>query len=169
MSPNRSTIPLVLPQSTSSPSRPVEWLRRYGPAEVVGLATAVLGSSLAWALSGNEIAAAYGGSLGENVGFYGVIVGREIWTDRRSCRASGATYGFRGCLRTAMNLGLEFGAAELLDSLVIRPLAMGVAAQYLGRRWGIIAGKFVSDVTFYVPVVISYELRRIYRRSSSRS
>src|SRR5258705_87493 len=168
MSPNRSTIPLAKPDSPTSRNRLGEWLRRYGPAEVVGLVTAVLGSSLTWAISANQILAAYGGSLGENIGFYGVIVGREMWTDRRACHRQGVSYGPRAWLRTALNLGLEFGGAEVLDSLIIRPLAMGLGAQYLGRQWGVVAGKLVSDVAFYVPVLISYELRRAFQRSSTR-
>jgi len=38
------------------------WLRRYGPAEVTGIGTALLGSYVVHALTGNEIAAAFGGA-----------------------------------------------------------------------------------------------------------
>ena len=137
------------------------WLRRYGPAEVTGIGTALLGSYVVHALTGNEIAAAFGGALGETLGFYGVIVGREIRTDRRTARAGGVTYGPRAWLTTAANLMIEFGPAEILDSGIIRPAAMGFGTRLLGRALGVPLGKLAADVTFYVPVILLYEWRRL--------
>ena len=138
-------------------SRVRHWLARYGPPEVLGTITAVAGSFLIYRLTRSDVAAAYGGALGENVGFYGLIVVRQIVNDRRSIRP----YGFRGGLRTIGLLLAEFGPAEVLDSLVIRPLAMGLATRWLGGRGiGVIVGKIAADVTFYLPVIASYELQR---------
>jgi len=145
-------------------SRTKDWIRRYGPAELVGIVTAVLGSWLLYAATRNEVAAAYGGALGENVGFYAVIVGREIRTDRRAARAASLPYGPAAWVRTATSLMVEFGAAEILDSGVIRPLAMGLGTHWLGREWGVPAGKLAADITFYVPVILIYELRRRLQR-----
>jgi hypothetical protein len=145
--------------------RIAEWIRRYGPAEIAGAFTALAGSYLAYTLTGNEIAAAYGGSLGENLGFYGVIVGREIRAERRAHRQRGTTYGVREWTWTATHLLVEFGVAELLDSTLVRPLAMGVATHDLGRTYGVLAGKLAADVIFYIPVIVIYEMRRGSRRS----
>src|SRR5689334_3537724 len=146
-----------------------EWLKRYGVAEVAGLCTAVLGSFAARALTGNEIAAAYGGAIGENLGYYGVIIGREVVQDRRAAVALDRGYGVAGAGRTARNLLLEFGIAEALDSTLLRPLAMAVGVHVLGRGVGIVAGKLAADVTFYVPVICAYELRRyLTRRADMR-
>ena len=106
-----------------------EWLERYGVAEVVGLCTAVAGSFAARALTGSEIAAAYGGAMGENVGYYGVIIGREVVRDRRAAEAADRRYGMAGAARTARNLLFEFGVAEVLDSAVLRPLSMGLGVR----------------------------------------
>src|SRR5689334_16573718 len=141
-----------------------EWLKRYGVAEIAGLCTAVLGSFAARALTGSEIAAAYGGAMGENLGYYGVIIGREVVSDRRSASALGRAYGVAGAGRTARNLVFEFGIAEALDSTLLRPLAMALGAHFFGRGLGIVVGKFAADVTFYVPVVCAYELRRYLAR-----
>jgi len=136
------------------------WLYRYGPAELSGLVTALLGSYGVHALTGNEVAAAFGGAIGETIGFYTVIIGREIRSDAALARATGIPYGPRGWFRTAANLMIEFGAAELLDTGLIRPLAMGIGTRLLGRAWGIPLGKLAADITFYVPVILIYEWRR---------
>jgi hypothetical protein len=141
-----------------------EWLERYGVAEVAGLCTAVAGSFAARAFTGSEIAAAYGGAIGENLGYYGVIVGREVVRDRRVAFALGRGYGLAGTGRTARNLALEFGIAEALDSTVLRPLAMALGIRFFGRGLGIIVGKLAADLTFYVPVIGAYELRRYVLR-----
>jgi len=136
------------------------WLHRYGPAEVAGIGTALLGSYAVHALTGNEIAAAFGGALGETIGFYGVIIGREIRRDAEAARIAELPYGLRLWLRTATYLILEFGPAEILDTGIIRPFTMGVGTRLLGRALGIPLGKLAADVTFYVPVILIYEWRR---------
>jgi hypothetical protein len=143
-----------------------EWLARYGLAELAGLATAMAGAWLAWIVTGNEIATAYGGAIGENVGFYGVIISREVRSDRKRARTFGADYGRRGGMRTVRNLLMEFGPAEAADSLVLRPLAMGIAAHYLGLELGVLVGKIAADFTFYIPVIATYELRKWHERRS---
>lgn len=146
-----------------------EWLKRYGVAEAAGLCTALIGSLAARAVTGSEIAAAYGGAFGENLGYYGIIVGREVVHDRRAAFAANRGYGLAGAGRTARNLLLEFGVAEVLDSAVLRPLAMGLGVRYFGRGIGIIAGKLAADLTFYVPVICAYELRGYLAHASKRA
>jgi len=144
--------------------RVVSWLRRYGFAELAGLATALAGSSLVAAVTGNDVAAAYA-VLGENVGFYGFIVAREFSRHAHIAHARGESYGVGGALRTGAGLMLEFGPAELLDSLVIRPAAIGFGTYYFGRPWGVVIGKLAADVTFYVPVIVAYETQRRIARA----
>ena len=52
-------------------------------------------------------------------------------------------------------LEFGFGFAEYLDSFVIRPSAGNVAL-------GLVLGKLIADVTFYVPTIFFYELRKKY-------
>ena len=60
-------------------------------------------------------------------------------------------------LRTCALL-LEFGVAEALDSLLVRPCLMYYLPRLLGHfSWGIITAKFVADLTFYIPAIIFYE------------
>src|ERR1044072_4006102 len=136
------------------------WLHRYGPAELTRIVPALLGSYAARALTGSEIAAAFGGSLGETLGVYAVIGGREIRADAAPGRPSGLRYDTRARLRTAANLLVEFGPAEILDTGVIRPFAMGAGTRLFGRALGVPLGKIAADITFYVPVILIYEWRR---------
>jgi hypothetical protein len=134
-----------------------EWLGRYGVAEVLGTAGALGGAELGFALSGNIVVGAYAGALGENLGFYGTMIWR-LW--RRARRAQPELAAVATLLDVSRTLVLEFGPAELLDTGIIRPLAMGLGMEALGRFWGALAGKLVGDALFYIPVIASYELRR---------
>lgn len=142
-----------------------EWLRRYGIAEIVGVGAALAGSWSVHALTGNDLLTAYGGAIGENLGYYGVIVGRDVARDMRATRAGGRTYGVRGALHTGRNLVFEFGIAEVIDTGFFRPLAMGLGMRFFGQGAGVVVGKLVADVAFYVPVVCAYELRRRLARA----
>lgn len=145
-----------------------KWLRRYGVAEIVGTLTAFAGSYAVDALTDNPVAAAYGGSVGETVGFYGTIIIRELVHDAHAAGLDREPYGLRESIRTARNILMEFGVAEVLDTGVLRPLFMGLGTQYLGRQLGILVGKLVSDLTFYAPVILAYEIRTMRRASSGR-
>ncbi len=140
-----------------------QWIRRYGIAEIVGTLTAFAGSYTVDALTHNSIAAAYGGSIGETLGFYGTIILRELVHDAHESGTRREPYGLRGSIRTARNIFLEFGVGELIDTGLLRPLCMGLGTRYLGRELGILAGKLASDVAFYVPVILAYEIGRARR------
>lgn len=145
-----------------------QWVARYGPPEVVGTATAIAGSVIVYQLNGSEIAAAYGGAMGENLGFYGALLLRELLRDLRCARAAGTPYRRADFARSAAGILFEFGPAELLDSFIVRPLLMGIASHYFGQVRGVILGKLASDVTFYLPVIMSYEIRQAIERRRKR-
>jgi hypothetical protein len=143
----------------------LEWLRRYGVAEVAGVGTALAASLSVHAATGNDVLAAYGGAIGENVGYYGVIVARDVGRAHRAARAAARTYGLAGVFRTARDLVLEFGVAEVIDTGFVRPVAMALGMRFVGPGAGVVAGKLVADVAFYVPVICAYELRRRFQRA----
>jgi hypothetical protein len=111
-------------------------------------------------------AVGYAGAIGENVGFYCTIVPLQLIADRRLAMTGGEVYGGLQLWNTARDLLLEFGPAELLDSLVVRPFAMGLGVRMLGSTVGVLVGKLVADVTFYLPVILTYESRRRARKHS---
>lgn len=138
-----------------------EWLRRYGPAEVLSLA-ATLGAAVVAARVGQPgVAVAVAATWAGNVAYFGYLLGQDVWHTRRALRAQGRPYT-RGTLgRNIRALVVEFGVAEVLDSFLIRP-----ALLYWLPRWlhslplGVLAAKLLADVTFYVPTIISYELSK---------
>lgn len=144
-----------------------EWLRRYGPAEIIGTVTAYISFFIVQDATDSNVAAAYAGTMGENIGFYGTMIAREVAGDMKIARREGRRYSVRDAMKTAGKLITEFGHAETLDSLVIRPTTMGFGSRYLGRGVGVVAGKIAADVSFYVPTVISYELRKRFLKSNS--
>jgi hypothetical protein len=129
-----------------------EWFARYAPAE----AGAVLGALLATVVAepfGVAAATAYAGAAGDGIGFYGVLLVRDL---RRQPKGSRGRLG-----RTLRGLVVEFGPAELLDSFVVRPLAMYLAARWIGHAAaGAVAGKVVADAVFYGVAIVGYEMRK---------
>jgi len=56
---------------------------------------------------------------------------------------------------------VEFGPAEVLDTLLVRPAAMYLATRTLGTATaGVVTGKVAADAVFYTIAIIGYELRR---------
>jgi len=126
------------------------WLSRYLPAEVTGTLTALLCAWGALLVTGSSAAGAVGGTWGENLAYYGTMLARELGA--RTIRAFPVV---------ARDLVVEFGPATALDSLLVRP-----ALLYYGLLWapnpslGILGGKLIADLSFYAPVIVSYELQR---------
>lgn len=133
--------------------RALIWLRRYLPAEIASL-TAVLVS--AWAvmeLSHNAVLTALAATWVESLAYYGSMIIREL---RGRPRLTPLTV-----LAVLRDIVLEFGLAELLDSLLIRPAALYLAISWLPQIGiAVIAGKLAADVIFYIPTIVSFELLR---------
>lgn len=125
----------------------LRWIKRYGPAEIFAIAGVYAGYFLSEQFSHITWISAYAGAMGENVGFYGVIVYQRLKAKEN-----------------LWHILAEFGPAEILDSLVIRPLALFVGAETMGPMLGLLVGKLAGDVVFYVPVIITHELMRKFKR-----
>jgi hypothetical protein len=133
-----------------------EWLARYGWAEVWGVITSYLGYFAGIHLTGSAVVGAFSASMGENVGYYGCIIWREIAGRRRS----GAGISVTMLNSVGRDLLYEFGLPELLDSFIVRPSATYLAVATLGPTLGIGIGKLASDIVFYVLAVSLYERRK---------
>jgi hypothetical protein len=131
-------------------ARLMRWLRRYGVAEIVAILASYAGWFGAAALGAGLIAAGYASALAENFGFYGAMA-LTAW---RAAPPGGRR-------RALALLLVEFGPAELLDSLLIRPLAVSGAVALLGAGAGVLVGKLLGDALFYLIAIASHEwLRR---------
>lgn len=135
------------------------WLRRYGPSELLGTLGAVGIAGMVKRFTGSTIAAAYAGTLAEVVLFYGVMFLRETIKGAHEAGSMGRPYGNSDLFRVMHGMVLEFGVAEAVDSLLLRPLLMGLGITYLGTTLGALAGKLAADAAFYGPVLTIYEWR----------
>lgn len=127
------------------------WRRRYGVAELLGTLALILAALAIQRATGSFIAAALAGSLAEAGWFYAVLLVREYRQERKEARVGG--FEGRPLRELGRDLLLEFGAAERLDGLVLRPLALGLGLGYIGGWRGLLAGKIVADLLFYGPIL----------------
>ena len=133
-----------------------EWVTRYGWAEAWGILTSYLGFFAGLHLSGSPVVAAFFASMGENVGYYGCIIWREIAARRRLEQSP-----LGPLLRnTARDLLYEFGLPELLDSLIVRPATTYLAVALFGPGVGVFVAKVASDAVFYALAISLYERRK---------
>jgi hypothetical protein len=139
-----------------------EWCARYLPAEFVGTISAVTSAFVAYEWTGDRGIAAITGTLAENIGFYGVMAACE-WRRQHVSRGS----VLRTSLRTLRVISTEFGPAEVLDSALLRPLAMYSGPFLTGEiATGSLLGKLAADAVFYALAIGSYEI--VQRRARSR-
>jgi hypothetical protein len=142
---------MTTPKALRLRSHLSRWLRRYLPAELAGTTSALLCAWLASSFTPNAAVAALAFTWGENLAYYGLMLGREL-RGRRGARAIG---------HAVRNLALEFGPAEALDSFLLRPACLLAALSLVPRpELGLIAGKLAADVTFYAPAIAMHELVR---------
>jgi hypothetical protein len=144
------------------------WLRRYGPSEVLGTAVAVGAAVAVERATHSTVVAGYLATAAEATVFYGVMFLRESVRAAHRAGAMGKSYGTRDLLPVLNGLVMEFGVAESLDSVLLRPLLMGLGLRWIGGTMGALAGKLMADVAFYGPVLTIYEWRLARRGAAER-
>lgn len=123
----------------------VFWIVRYLPAEIVGTAAMVLAGLAVTIWTDAPALIAIAALIGESIGFYSVLA-ITIYAEQSAVSPTRR----RAVARTFMLLLAEFGPAELLDTLLIRPAALMLGVWLLpDPMWGLLAGKVVADVIFY--------------------
>ncbi len=151
----------------ASPSIPIRlgwwarlwfWVRRYGPAELGCLVTMLIASAWAAELTDSPALLAVAAIAGATVGFYGVLI---VTVLREQLRLLPAGRGRvrRAITRTTALLFAEFGIAEILDTFFYRPLLMMAGVVVIGDAvWGLLAGKVVADILFYVISAVCFRV-----------
>lgn len=140
-------------------SRIAEWIRRYLPCEIAGTAGEFGAAAAAYAATGSLAAAAVAATIGASGGYYAAAFLTALrWTYRdHHHRTRGARFVV-STLLALRSVAIEFGPAELIDSIAVRPLAFYLGPALFGNvAAGWIFGKLVSDVAFYGCAVFSYE------------
>ncbi|MET0812507.1 MAG: hypothetical protein ABWY03_05590 [Microbacterium sp.] len=132
----------------------VFWVVRYLPAEIAGTAAMVVAGLGITFWTDHPAAIAIAALIGEIIGFYAVLaisVGLE--------QSRQGVSGRKLVTATFLLLVAEFGAAEILDTLLIRPAALIIGVALLKDPvWGLLAGKIVADVIFYAVAAGAFTL-----------
>ena len=138
-----------------------EWLKRYLPAEIIGIVAAVSAASITHLFTQNLVFIAYSGSIGESVGFYLTIFIQNIVIFNKRNRFENKSFSFSSILKITTTIILEFGPAGIIDGLVLRPFLMYTFSEISKNlALGILIGKLVSDFAFYLLVILSYEMKK---------
>jgi hypothetical protein len=145
-----------------------EWFLRYMPAELVAIVAAYVGFYWVWSMQENTVLASYAAALGETTSFYLVMFFREYRIRLARARANNSLYGFKDFIAMTTHLCMEFGLSELVDGFFIRPLVLGIATSLCGMQWGILVGKLLADISFYIPVIFLYEYNKRKQVSTLR-
>lgn len=141
-----------------------EWTARYALGELVGTLLAFSAFWLVRAGTGSLALAAICGTIGENLGFYGMILGRDARRDWQS--SPPALVVWRRLWLTAARLGrravIEFGVAELIDSFAVRPALYYVLPRIFDAHLGLalLAAKVCGDLCFYGLAILGYEAHK---------
>lgn len=143
----------------STRQRLAEWVRRYLPCEIAGTVGELGGAGIAYLLTGSFAAAAIVGTIGASVGYYAAAYSTAVrWSYRAEHRRAWPMRVTVANLLALRSVAIEFGPAEVIDSIIIRPLAYYAGPHLFGNVLiGWIAGKIFSDIGFYVFAIFSYE------------
>lgn len=145
--------------SSTSRRKLMEWVRRYLPCEIAGTVGELGGAAIAYLITGSVAAAAITATIGASAGYYAVAYTSAVrWAYREHAGRRGLTRLLLANLFAFRSVAIEFGAAEAIDSIAVRPLAYYIGPMLFdGVVIGWIFGKVLSDIGFYVLAVLSYE------------
>ena len=136
-------------------------MRRYLLADIL---STVLSLATAWIIhrtTGDNVLAAFGGSAMASMSFYGIVAYGDVRKSLKHHRKHDLTYGLMAYFKDLRNLLIEFGPAEILDVLAVRPFFMYLIPKLMGEfLLGVFIGKTIADVFFFVPAIVMYEVRK---------
>ena len=139
----------------------LEWIKRYGLAEIISLLSTVLTSWITFEYTHSQIKMAIAATWAGNLGYFGTILIQDIFEAKAQLISVGKQYTIETFYKNARALFIEFGIAEVFDTFLIRPTLLYYFPIWLGNlSLGVIVAKFTADITFYVPAIISYELSK---------
>jgi hypothetical protein len=136
-----------------------EWVRRYLPCEIAGTVGELGGAVIAYWLTGSMAAAAIVATIGASVGYYAAAYTTAVrWAVREYRNRPRVRRIVAANLFAFRSVAIEFGPAELIDSIAIRPLAYYFGPMIFDNvAAGWIFGKLISDIGFYALAIFSYE------------
>lgn len=140
-----------------------EWVKRYLPAEILSTAVTLLSAWLVRQHGGSPLVLALISTWSGNISYFGYMFTFEINSSLKAHRQASKDYTSASLIIDLRGLLVEFGFAELLDSFLIRPVAMYTIPLFVPDfTAGIIAAKLTADIVFYIPAIVGYELNKKY-------
>jgi hypothetical protein len=136
-----------------------EWVRRYLPCEIAGTVGELGGAAVAYLATGSLAAAAISATIGASTGYYAAAYASALrWSYRVQDRRRWPSRVLVSNVLALRSVAVEFGPAELIDSVALRPVAFYVGPLIFHNTIaGWVFGKLVSDVAFYLFAIFSYE------------
>jgi hypothetical protein len=139
----------------------IEWIKRYGLAEIISLTSTILSSWLTFEYTKSNLTTALVATWVGNIGYFGTILIQDILLAIKQLKKIEKKYSLETFFKNIRALFVEFGIAEVFDSIFIRPALLYYFPILLGNRTlGVVIAKFAADITFYIPAIISYELSK---------
>jgi hypothetical protein len=136
-----------------------EWVRRYLPCEIAGTVGELGGAALAYLATGSLAAAAITATIGASVGYYAAAYVTALrWSYLDNVHRRWSSRILVSNLLALRSVAVEFGPAELIDSVAVRPVGFYIGPLVFDNTVvGWIFGKLVSDLAFYLCAIVSYE------------
>jgi hypothetical protein len=136
-----------------------EWIRRYLPCEIAGTVGELGGAAVAYLATGSLAAAAITATVGAAAGYYAAAYVTAVrWSYRDQAYRRWPSRLLAANLLALRSVAVEFGPAEFIDSLAVRPVAFYTGPLIFDNTIaGWIFGKLVSDLAFYLLAISSYE------------
>ena len=136
----------------------MEWVKRYLPCELAGWAGELGSGAAAYWLTGSLGVAVIAGTIGSSVGYYATAYGNSLRWSYRALPGTPLRRVIVANFRAMRSIAVEFGPAEAIDSIVVRPLALYAGPFVFGSvAVGWIVGSVAADIAFYVLAIFSYE------------
>jgi hypothetical protein len=134
------------------------WAARYLPSEIAGFFAIIAFGNLFMHLSGNIIISSYAASIADWVVYYGLIFFRDVTKSKEKNKYK----------KTFLDMTVEFGPAEIVDTLVTRPFFLSIFTMMIANySLGLMVGSLVANILFYSIIITIVELKS--RKTNSRS
>lgn len=138
-----------------------DWIHRYLLAEIVSTLLSLFTAWIIMESTGDRVMSAFAGSAVASITFYGVVAIRDISKSLKLHRHRNERYKVKSFLIDFRNLIIEFGPAEILDVIAVRPFFMYLIPKLTGEFvLSTLAGKIIADLFFFALAIIMYELRK---------
>src|SRR5437763_14334470 len=96
-----------------------EWIRRYLVAEILSFITTLLGASVAYQLTGDNVATALAAAWAGNISYFGYILVRDVMQTREKNRSYILHYQAKDFFNNIRLLVIDFGVAGIDDSFLV--------------------------------------------------